>query len=55
VSVKEITERKPIKIKNFGIWLRYDSGTSPSLVIPQCYREMGARHRARAHAIQIIR
>ena len=23
--------------------------------ITQCYRDMGARHRARAHAIQIIR
>jgi large subunit ribosomal protein L18Ae len=25
VSVEEITERKPLKIKNFGIGLRYDS------------------------------
>ena len=25
VSVEEITEKKPLKIKNFGIWLRYDS------------------------------
>ena len=23
--------------------------------ITQCYRDMGARHRARAHSIQIIR
>merc|ERR1712181_205605 len=38
VSVEEIREKKPLKIKNFGVWLRYDS-----------------RHRARAHAIQIIR
>jgi hypothetical protein len=34
VSVEEITERKPIKIKNFGIWLEYESGTSPSLSSP---------------------
>ena len=29
VSVEEIRERKPLKIKNFGFWLRYDfrSGT----------------------------
>merc|ERR1712123_19619 len=67
VSVEEIRERKPLKIKNFGIWLRYDSrsGThnmyreyrdlTVSAAITQCYRDMGARHRARAHAIQIIR
>ena len=24
VSVEEIKERKPLKIKNFGIWLRYE-------------------------------
>jgi large subunit ribosomal protein L18Ae len=67
VSVEEIRERKPLTIKNFGIWLRYDSrsGThnmyreyrdlTVSKAITQCYRDMGARHRARAHAIQIIR
>merc|ERR1712047_120855 len=66
VSVEEITEKKPLKIKNFGIWLRYDSrsGThnmyreyrdlSVSAAVTACYRDMGARHRARAHAIQII-
>merc|ERR1712080_491981 len=67
VSIEEVKERKPLKIKNFGIWLRYDSrsGThnmyreyrdlTVSKAITQCYRDMGARHRARAHAIQIIR
>merc|ERR1711908_120835 len=67
VSVEEITEKKPLKIKNFGIWLRYDSrsGThnmyreyrdlTVSAAVTACYRDMGARHRARAHAIQIIR
>merc|ERR1711933_483025 len=67
VSVEEIRERKPLKIKNFGIWLKYDSrsGThnmyreyrdlTVSAAITQCYRDMGARHRARAHSIQIIR
>ncbi|KAI4458747.1 60s ribosomal protein l18a [Holotrichia oblita] len=55
------------EIKNFGIWLRYDSrsGThnmyreyrdlSVSGAVTQCYRDMGARHRARAHSIQIIK
>merc|ERR1712001_277135 len=67
VSVEEIKERKPLQVKNFGIWLRYDSrsGThnmyreyrdlTVSGAITQCYRDMGARHRARAHSIQIIR
>merc|ERR1712157_303941 len=67
VSVEQVVERKPLKIKNFGIWLRYNSrsGThnmyreyrdmTVSAAITQCYRDMGARHRARAHAIQIIK
>ena len=50
VSVEEIKERKPMQIKNFGIWLRYDSrsGThnmyreyrdlTVSGAITQCYR-----------------
>lgn len=66
VSVKGIPEKTPAKIKNFGIWLRYDSrsGThnmyreyrdlSVSGAVTQCYRDMGARHRARAHSIQVI-
>ena len=49
------------------LFFRYDSrsGThnmyreyrdlTVSSAITQCYRDMGARHRARAHAIQIIR
>merc|ERR1711973_736902 len=67
VSVEEIREKKPLKIKNFGVWLRYDSrsGThnmyreyrdlTVSSAITQGYRDMGARHRARAHSIQILR
>ena len=63
----KIPEKSPVKIKNFGIWLRYDSrsGThnmyreyrdlSVSGAVTQCYRDMGARHRARAHSIQIIK
>lgn len=60
-------EKKPLQIKNFGIWLRYDSrsGThnmyreyrdlTTAAAVTQCYRDMGSRHRARAHSIQIIR
>ncbi|XP_014251216.1 60S ribosomal protein L18a [Cimex lectularius] len=67
VSLKSVPEKSPLKIKNFGIWLRYDSrsGThnmyreyrdlSVSGAVTQCYRDMGARHRARAHSIQIIK
>uniref|UniRef100_A0A8C6LYI0 Large ribosomal subunit protein eL20 n=1 Tax=Nothobranchius furzeri TaxID=105023 RepID=A0A8C6LYI0_NOTFU len=62
-----VHEKTPLKVKNFGIWLRYDSrsGThnmyreyrdlSTSGAVTQCYRDMGARHRARAHAIQIMK
>lgn len=65
VSVEEVSEKKPLKIKNFGIWLRYNSrsGThnmyreyrdlTVSAAVTQCYRDMGARHRARAHSIQV--
>lgn len=65
VAFKEIAEKTPLKIKNFGIWLRYDSrsGThnmyreyrdlTVGAAVTQCYRDMGARHRARAHAIQV--
>jgi len=67
VSVKQIAEKSPTRVKNFGIWLRYDSrsGThnmyreyremSVVKAVTACYRDMGARHRARATSIQIIR
>uniref|UniRef100_A0A6M2DJ71 60S ribosomal protein L18a n=1 Tax=Xenopsylla cheopis TaxID=163159 RepID=A0A6M2DJ71_XENCH len=67
VSIKPIHEKTPIKIKNFGIWLRYDSRSGTHNMyreyrdltvggaVTQCYRDMGARHRARAHSIQVIK
>merc|ERR1712071_562737 len=67
VSIQQVHEKTPLKVKNFGICLRYDSrsGThnmyreyrdlTVSAAVTQCYRDMGARHRARAHSIQIIR
>ena len=63
--VLQVVERKPQVVKNIGIWLRYDSrsGThnmyreyrdlTVSGAVTQCYRDMGARHRARAHSIQV--
>jgi len=67
MACDQIYERKPLKVKNFGIWLRYDSrsGThnmyreyrdlTTEKAVTQCYRDMGAKHRARAHAIQIMK
>jgi len=67
VSCDQVFDKKPTKIKNFAVWLRYDSRsgthnmyreyrdvTTPSAVT-QCYRDMGARHRARASSIQIMK
>merc|ERR1719382_1612855 len=67
VSCSRVYEKKPLKIKNFGVWLRYNSrsGThnmyreyrdlTAAKAVTACYTDMAARHRARAHAIQIIR
>merc|ERR1712202_90107 len=63
----QVFEKSPLRVKNFGIWLRYDSrsGThnmyreyrdlTAAGAVTQCYRDMGARHRARATSIQIIK
>ncbi|KAF3859768.1 hypothetical protein F7725_022167 [Dissostichus mawsoni] len=62
-----VHEKTPQKVKNFGIWLRLrlSQGThnmyreyrdlTTSAAVTQCYRDMGARHRARAHSIQIMK
>ncbi|KAJ1910549.1 60S ribosomal protein L20B [Tieghemiomyces parasiticus] len=67
VGFNKINEEFPLKIKNFGIWLRYDSrsGThnmykeyrelSRCAAVQACYEDMAARHRARFGSIQIIR
>merc|ERR1711890_23260 len=54
VSLKRVLEKTPMKIKNFGVWLRYDSRSGTHNMYRE-YRDMGSRHRARAHSIQIIR
>jgi len=60
-----VHEKNPTTIKNVGIWLRYDSRSAThnmyreyrdltiASAVTQCYRDMGARHRARAHSIQV--
>ena len=62
---RQLLEKHPLKVKNYGIFLRYDSRSGTHNMykeyrdvtitgaVLQCYREMGGRHRARAHAIQV--
>ncbi|KAG1763300.1 60S ribosomal protein L18A [Suillus occidentalis] len=67
IGVNVIHEAKPLKVKNFGIWLRYDSrsGThnmykefrdlSRADAVKSLYQDMAARHRARFRSIHILR
>ncbi|ORY89903.1 60S ribosomal protein L18ae [Syncephalastrum racemosum] len=67
VSINEILEKRPTLIKNFGIWIRYDSrsgthnmykeyrGLSRVEAVETCYQDLAARHRARFSSVQIIR
>ena len=67
VSVTGIYEKANTTIKNFGIWLRYDSrsGThnmykeyrelSRCNAVKACYQDMASRHRARFGSIHIIK
>ena len=63
----QIFERKPTTVKNFGIWVRYNSRTGVhnaykeyrdctlNGAVEQLYHEMGSRHRTRASQMQIIK
>lgn len=68
VKVQQVYEKDPTaKVKNYGVWLRYDSRTGTHNMyreyreltvadaVTHAYRDMGARHSARASSIQIIR
>lgn len=67
LEITEVKEKRPSYVKNFGIWLRYDSRTgthnmykevrdlTQNGAISQIYAEMAGRHRALASSIQIIR
>jgi len=67
VSLNVIHEKHPQKVKNFGIWIRYDSrsGThnmykeyrevSRTDAVEALYQDMAARHRARFRSVQIIK
>eukprot|EP01137_Pigoraptor_chileana_P006447 Opistho-2@50861 len=67
VACQEVFEKRPEKVKNFGVWLRYDSRTgthnmykeyrdlSIANAVTACYRDLAARHRVRGRSIQIIK
>lgn len=67
LSVNQVFEKRPTKVKNFGIWLRYDSrsGThnmykefrelSRADAVTSLYHDMAARHRTRFRSIQILK
>lgn len=67
VACNVINEKKPLKVKNFGIWLRYNSrsGThnmykeyrdlTRADAVKTMYQDMAARHRARFASIHILK
>ncbi|BEJ14709.1 hypothetical protein CspHIS471_0404760 [Cutaneotrichosporon sp. HIS471] len=67
VALNIISEKKPLKVKNFAIWLRYNSrsGThnmvkeyralSRAEAVESMYQDMAARHRSRFRDVQILR
>ncbi|KAK6144521.1 hypothetical protein DH2020_021341 [Rehmannia glutinosa] len=67
LAINEIFEKNPTTIKNYGIWLRYQSrtgyhnmykeyrDTTLNGAVEQMYTEMASRHRVRHHCIQIIK
>ncbi|XP_074272431.1 large ribosomal subunit protein eL20y-like [Silene latifolia] len=67
LATNEIYEKNPTIIKNYGIWLRYQSRTGYHNMykeyrdttlnggVEQMYTEMASRHRVRAPCIQIIK
>mmetsp|Transcript_106899 Transcript_106899/g.168945 ORF Transcript_106899/g.168945 Transcript_106899/m.168945 type:complete len:188 (+) Transcript_106899:67-630(+) len=66
LGVNELFDRAPTKVKNYGIWLRYESRTNTHNMykefrdvtingaVSQLYSEMAGRHRAQPGSIQII-
>jgi len=66
LAVNELHDRGPTKVKNYGIWLRYQSRTNTHNMykeyrdvtingaVGRMYQEMAGRHRAQPGSIQII-
>lgn len=67
VSVDIITEENPTKVKNFGIWIRYESRSgihnmykeyrdvSRVNAVATMYQDLASRHRARFRNIHILK
>jgi len=67
LDVNEITEKDTSTVKNYGIWIRYDSrsgthnmyreyrDTCLTRAVDKMYRDMAGRHRTRFRSIHIIR
>ncbi|TQS35315.1 hypothetical protein Golomagni_04269 [Golovinomyces magnicellulatus] len=67
VSLNVISEKRPMKVKNFGIWIRYDSrsgthnmykeyrGMTRTDAVEALYQDMAARHRSRFRSIHILK
>jgi len=67
ISCNEIFEKDPSTVKNFGIWVRYQSrtgfhnlykeyrDTTLNGAVDQLYSDMASRHRVRAPGVQIIK
>ncbi|RKF83497.1 60S ribosomal protein L20-B [Golovinomyces cichoracearum] len=67
VSLNVISEKRPMKVKNYGIWIRYDSrsgthnmykeyrGMSRTDAVEALYQDMAARHRSRFRSIHILK
>eukprot|EP00341_Mesodinium_pulex_P002165 CAMPEP_0116977134 /NCGR_PEP_ID=MMETSP0467-20121206/56945_1 /TAXON_ID=283647 /ORGANISM="Mesodinium pulex, Strain SPMC105" /LENGTH=108 /DNA_ID=CAMNT_0004670135 /DNA_START=9 /DNA_END=332 /DNA_ORIENTATION=- len=66
LQVNEIFDRKPKQLKNYAIFVRYDSrsgthnlykefrDTTRTGAVAQMYLDMAGRHRARTRSVQII-
>ena len=66
LGLNELFDQGPTKVKNYGIWLRYESRTNTHNMykefrdvningaVSQMYSEMAGRHRAQPGSIQII-
>merc|ERR1712174_156975 len=66
LAVNELHDRGPTKVKNYAIWLRYQSRTNTHNMykefrdvtingaVGRLYSEMAGRHRAQPGSIQII-
>merc|ERR1712216_959912 len=67
ISVSQIYEKSPQRVKNFGIWFRYESRTgthnaykeyrelSLTAAVSAMYQDMAGRSRAKSVAIQILK